>query len=68
LFKRAIDIGYQLMEAKLKRDKRFNDLFKRAIDIGYQLMEAKLNQENCRWLSGEIVLEKKPLRLGFESL
>jgi hypothetical protein len=43
-------------------------LFKRVIDIGYQLMEAKLNHENCQWLSGEIVLEKKALRLGFESL
>jgi len=42
-------------------------LFKRAIDIGCQSMEAKLNQENCQWLSGEIV-EKKPLRLGSESL
>jgi len=30
-------------------------------------MEAKLNQENCQWLIGENV-EKKPLRLGFESL
>jgi hypothetical protein len=43
-------------------------LFKRAIDIGYHLIKAQLNQENCQWLSGEIVLEKKPLRPGFESL
>jgi len=43
------------MDNVIVEKKGFNGLLKRAFDIEYQLIKTKLNQENCWWLSGQML-------------